>query len=104
VRGDVYPIKTVKDTRGHEQSGDRFALAVQSDDALLSTVIIALTSTSCTPSAIRPEVDLGDAGLTHVMVDQMRAVDWSRLGEPIAHLSHDDMRAVDAAICNILSI
>jgi mRNA interferase MazF len=104
VRGDVYPIKGIRGSRGHEQSGSRFAVALQSDDVVRSTVIVALTSTSCAPSWIRPEVDLGDGRTTRVVIEQMNAVDWSRLGEPVAHLSHDEMRAVDAAIGNVLSL
>jgi mRNA interferase MazF len=104
VRGDVYPIEGIKDRRGHEQSGPRFAVALQSDDLLLSTVIVALTSTSCAPSMNRPEVDLADGRTTKIMVDQITVVVWSRLGDPIAHLSHDEMQAVDVAICNVLSI
>jgi mRNA interferase MazF len=104
VRGDLYPVKGIKDRGGHEQRGPRFAVALQSDDLLLSTVIVALTSTSCAPSMNRPEVDLADGRTTRIMVDQITAIDWSRLGDPIAHLSYDDMQAVDVAIGNVLSI
>ena len=104
MRGDVYPIKALKDRRGHEQKVARFAVVLQSDDLLLSTVIVALTSTSCAPSLNRPEVDLGDRGTTRIMVDLITAVDWSRLGEPILHLSHGDLQAVDTAIGNVLSV
>lgn len=37
VRGDVYRLRAPKDARGHEQSGSRYAVVVQSDDLPLST-------------------------------------------------------------------
>jgi len=69
----------------------------------LSTVIVALTSTSAAASLTRPEINW-DGALTRVMVEQMTAVDWSRLGDPVGHVSHDEMQAVDDAIRDVLSV
>ena len=103
MRGDIHSIKGAKGRRGHEQGGGRFAVIIQSDDVLRSTVIVAPTSTSSAPGLIRPEVVLvGET--TRVMVEQMMAVDWSRLGDPVAHLTHKDLHAVDVALRNVLSI
>jgi mRNA interferase MazF len=104
VRGDVHAIKGPKDARGREQRGRRFAVVIQSDDLMgLSTVIVALTSTLALPSLTRPEVGW-DGTPTRVMVEQMTAVDWSRLGDVVGHLSHDEMQAVDDAIRDVLFV
>jgi mRNA interferase MazF len=103
VRGDVHPLAAVKKPRGHEQQGRRYAVVIQSDDVRRSTVIVAPTSTSASPSSTRPEVEL-DGATTCIVVEQMTAVDWSRLGEPVGHLSHDEMEAVDTAIRDVLFV
>jgi PemK-like, MazF-like toxin of type II toxin-antitoxin system len=55
-------------------------VAIQSDQILLSTLIVAPTSTSAQPAVFRPEIEM-DGTRTRVLVDQMRAVDGSRLGD-----------------------
>ena len=44
MRGDLYRLRPAKDAAGHEQRGPRYAVAVQSDAILLSTLIVAPTS------------------------------------------------------------
>jgi mRNA interferase MazF len=56
VRGDLYRLRSDKDTTGHEQRGPRYAVAIQSDGILLSTLIVAPTSTSARPAIFRPDV------------------------------------------------
>jgi mRNA interferase MazF len=41
VRGDLFRLRSEKDTAGHEQRGPRYAVAIQSDGILLSTLIVA---------------------------------------------------------------
>lgn len=45
MRGDLYRLKAPRDSRGHEQAGQRYAAVLQSDDLPLSTWVIAPTST-----------------------------------------------------------
>lgn len=103
LRGDVYRFKLPKGV-GHEQHGDRFGVVVQ-DDAFLprSTVIVAPTSTSARPASFRPEVEL-DGVTTRVLVEQIGAVDGTRLGEFAGHLSPEEMWGVDAALVTVLGL
>lgn len=103
MRGDVRRLRTPRGTRGHEQSGVRFAVVVQSDLLPLSTLLVAPTSTSAKPATFRPEVEiLGQA--TRVLVEQTVAVDPSRLGEPAGRLSLSEMQRVDASLRIVMGL
>src|ERR1700758_3745580 len=103
VRGDLYRLRPGKDTAGHEQRGPRYAVAIQSDGILLSTLIVAPTSTSAQPAIFRPEIEM-DGTRTLVLVDQMRAVDASRLGEFAGRLDSIDVGEVDRAVRLMLGV
>jgi len=103
VRGDVYRLPSPRRARGHEQSGSRYAVVVQSDALALSTWLVAPTSTSARPATFRPEVRIGGRE-TRVLAEQTTAVDPSRLGEPAGHLSYEEMRRVDAALRLVLDV
>src|ERR1700721_2881437 len=66
--------QAAKDAAGHEQRGPRYAVAIQSDAILLSTLIVAPTSTSAQPAIFRPEIEM-DGTRTRLLVDQIAAVD-----------------------------
>jgi mRNA interferase MazF len=97
VRGDLYRLRPAKDTVGHEQRGPRYAVAIQTDAILLSTLIVAPTSTSAQPAIFRPEIEI-DGTRTLVLVDQMRAVDASRLGDFAGRLDAAETGDVARAI------
>jgi len=101
VRGDLYRLRPAKDAARHEQRGPRYAVAIQSDAILLSTLIVAPTSTSAQPASFRPEIEM-DGTRTLVLVDQMRAVDASRLGDFAGRLDAAETGEVDRAIKLIL--
>lgn len=102
MRGDLYRTKTPKDARGHEQSGTRYAVVLQSDDLPLSTWIVAPTSTGRRAASFRPEIEI-DGTPTRVMVEQTSVVDpQARLGEFVGRLDHAEMRAVDTALQTVL--
>jgi len=104
MRGDIYRLKAARDAAGHEQQGRRYAVIVQSDDALLSTVLAAPTSTSARPSSFRPQIEL-DGVCTCVMVEQLAAIDPDkRLGTFAGRLSVAEMRAVDDALRVLLAL
>jgi mRNA interferase MazF len=103
VRGDVHEVKAPRDARGHEQSGNRFAVVVQSDLLPLSTWLVAPTSTSARPASFRPEIEI-NGKTTHVLAEQTVAVQPERLGRVVAHLSHHEMSAVDAALRTVLNL
>jgi mRNA interferase MazF len=101
VRGDLYRLRPAKDAVGHKQRGPRYAVAIQSDAILLSTLIVAPTSTSAQPAIFRPEIEM-DGTRTFVLLDQMRAVDASRLGDFAGRLDAAETGEVDRAIQLIL--
>lgn len=101
MRGDLYRLRPGKDMTGHEQRGPRYAVAIQSDRILLSTLIVAPTSTSAQPAIFRPEIDM-DGTRTLVLVDQMRAVDASRLEDFAGRLDPAETGEVDRAIKLVL--
>jgi mRNA interferase MazF len=104
VRGDVYRLRARRGTRGHEQHGRRYAVVVQSDDfEALSTWLVAPTSTSARPATFRPPVQV-NGNQTLVLAEQTSAIDPSRLGKHIGHLSFDELRSVDAALRLVLSL
>ncbi len=103
LRGDVYRFKLHKGI-GHEQHGDRFGIVVQAD-ALLprSVVIVAPTSRSAREASFRPDVEISGR-TTRVLVEQLGAVDVSRLGDLCGHLSPDEMWGVDEALTTVLGL
>lgn len=103
MRGEVFRLRAPRDGRGHEQSGGRYAVVVQSDLLPLSTWLVAPTSTSARAASFRPEVQVQDQP-TRVLAEQTAAVDPSRLGERVGQLSFDELRQVDAALRLVLSL
>src|ERR1700756_4442554 len=103
VRGEVFRLHAPRRSRGHEQSGSRYAVVVQSDQLPLSTWLVAPTSTSARAASFRPEVEIGGVN-TRVLAEQAAAVDPSRLGKSVGFLSFDEMRRVDAAVRIVLDL
>jgi mRNA interferase MazF len=101
VRGDLYRLRPAKDAGDHEQRGPRYAVSIQSDAILLSTLIVAPTSTSAQPAIFRPEIEMNGTR-TLVLVDQMRVVDASRLGDVAGRLDAAESGEVDRAVKLIL--
>jgi mRNA interferase MazF len=101
VRGDVFSLRPNRSTRGHEQSGARYAVVVQSDALPLSTWLVAPTSTSAHAASFRPEIELHGI-TTRVLAEQAAAIDPRRLGSPAGHLTFDELRRVDAALRVVL--
>ena len=103
MRGEVYRLNAAPDSRGHEQSGSRYAVVVQSDDLPLSTWLVAPTSTSARPATFRPEVEIAGR-MTLVLAEQTAAVDPTRLGTSAGHLTFGELRRVDAALRLVLDL
>lgn len=101
MRGEVFRLNTPRGSRGHEQSGSRYAVVVQSNQLPLSTWLVAPTSTSARAASFRPEVDIV-GGTTRVLAEQTTAVDPGRLGKSVGFLSFDEMRRVEAALRIVL--
>ena len=103
MRGEVYRLRSPRGARGHEQSGARYAVVVQSDLLPLSTWLVAPTSTAARAATFRPEVSI-DGRPTRVLAEQTTAVDPQRLGEPAGRLSFEELRRVDAALRLVLGL
>ncbi|MCP4958937.1 MAG: type II toxin-antitoxin system PemK/MazF family toxin [Actinomycetia bacterium] len=103
MRGDVYRFKLPRGV-GHEQHGERFGVIVQADEFLpRSVVLVAPTSRSARAASFRPEIDF-DGETTKVLVEQVGAVDASRLGELAGHLSPEELWGVDEALLTVLGL
>ncbi len=102
-RGDILALRLPKGT-GHEQQGPRFGVVVQAD-ALLprSVVLIAPTSQSARPASFRPEIEVAGQR-TRVLVEQVGAVDVSRLGDLVGRLAPEEQWGVDAALLTVLGL
>jgi mRNA interferase MazF len=103
-RGEVFRLRAPQAIRGHEQALERYGVVVQADELLvLSTVIVAPTSTRARPASFRPEVTIAGER-THVLVEQLGAVDPTRLGESQGLLTFDELREVDRALAIVLGL
>ena len=102
-RGDVFELRLPR-RRGHEQRGRRYGVVVQSD-ALLprSVVIVAPTSRSARPASFRPEIAVGKE-TTKVLVEQLGAVDATRLGDLVGHVSPEEMWGIDESLLTVLGL
>ena len=103
MRGDVVRVPAARGARGREQQGQRYGVVVQSDDLMLSTVLVTPTSTGSLPMLHRPEVEiLGER--TCLLAEQTRAVTREALGAPVGRLSYDDLRRLDDALLLTLGL
>lgn len=103
MRGEVFQLRAARGSRGHEQSGSRYAVVVQSDQLPLSTRLVAPTSTSARAASFRPEIEIGGV-TTRVLAEQAAAIDPGRLGMSVGFLSFDEMRRIDAALRIVLDL
>lgn len=102
-RGDVYELRPPR-RQGHEERGSRFGVVVQAD-ALLprSVVLVAPTSRSARPASFRPELVIeGEA--TRVLVEQVGAVDVSRLGTHVGLASPEEMWGIDESLLTVFGL
>lgn len=102
-RGDVFELRLPRGT-GHEQHGKRFGVVVQANELLpRSVVLVAPTSRSAKPASFRPEIVIGDEE-TKVLVEQVGAVDASRLGKLVGHLTPEEAWGIDDALTAVLGL
>ncbi len=102
-RGDVYTLRLSRG-RGHEQHGSRFGVIVQADELLpRSVILVAPTSTSARPASFRPEIVIDDTA-TRVLVEHVGAVDTTRLGKRVGHLTPEELWGIDEALLTVLGL
>ena len=79
-------------------------MIVQASDLLaLSTVLVAPTSTGARAASFRPEVTI-ERKSTRVLVEQLGAVDHSRLGDSAGTLTWQELQDVDRALEVVLGL
>ena len=101
-RGDIHELRPPRG-KGHEQRGRRFGVILQAEEFLpRSVVIVAPTSQSAKAATFRPEIEVGDE-LTRVLVEQLGAVDTSRLGKLVGHVASAEQWEIDDALRLILA-
>lgn len=103
MRGDVHRLCAARAARGHEQQGERYGVIVQSDDLVLSTILVAPTSRSSPQRIFRPTIVIGDEE-TMVLVEQSSAVAPERLGDFVGRLTYDELLAVNDALRLVLEL
>lgn len=103
-RGEVFRLRPPRDTRGRDLLGVRYGVVVQADELMaLSTVVVAPTSTSVRAASFRPEVSVAGE-TTRVVVEQMRAVEPSRLGDSAGLLMRSEIDDIDRALVTLLDL
>jgi mRNA interferase MazF len=103
LRGDVHEFRMPRGA-GHEQQGRRYGVIVQASEFLpRSVVLVAPTSRSARPASFRPEIDLfGET--TRVLVEQVGAVDATRLGELVGRVSPEQQWGIDEALMTVFGL
>ena len=103
MRGDIHRLRAPRDTRGNEQQGSRYAVIVQSDDLMLSTVLVAPTSRSAPPRIFRPTITINDEQ-TQVLIEQTSAVAPERLGEFVGRVTYEELVAINDGLRLVLEL
>jgi mRNA interferase MazF len=103
LRGDIHEFRPPRRTR-HEQQGRRYGVILQANEMLpRSVVLVAPTSQSARPASFRPEIDLlGET--TRVLVEQVGAVDASRLGDLVGRVTPQQQWRIDEALLTVLGL
>ena len=96
IRGEIYRVRPARGV-GHERHGERYGVVVQANELPpRSVVLIARTSSSARAASFRPEIDpeIDVAGRsTRVLVEQVGAVDASRIGELVGAITPEEVWA-----------
>lgn len=78
-------------------------MILQSDDLMLSTVLVSPTSRSAADRVFRPMIKIGGEQ-THVLVEQTAAVDATRLGPLVGHATRSELEAITTALRLVLAL
>ena len=103
-RGDIVEFVPARGARGREQRGKRFGVVLQADELLaLSTVVVAPTSTRALAASFRPTISVRGRR-TKLLLEQLTAVDVTRLGRPVGALSRRELDEVDEGVKLVLGL
>ena len=102
-RGDVYELR-LRGGAGYDQRALRYGVVVQAEELLpRSAVLLAPTSRRARPASFRPEIVVNDQ-TTRVLAEQVGAVDATRLGELVGHVTGEEMWGIDEALLTVLGL
>lgn len=101
ARGDLHRIGFAG--VGHEQRGVRLCVVVQSEALLLSTVVVAPTSTRALRAEFRAPI-IVDGVATQVLLEQVKAVDVSLLRAPVGAVSREELDGIDEALRLVMGL
>lgn len=106
MRGDVYSLRPAKQSRGHEQRGQRFAVIVQASRfEHLSTWLAIPTSTRARPFIFRPQIEVPGEGPSLALCEGLVSIDpQERLGARLGSLTYAEMQEIDKAILLLLDL
>ena len=100
LRGDIHVLRPPR-RRGHEQQGRRFGVIVQANELLpRSVVLVAPTSRSARAASFRPEIEI-EGESTLVLVEQVGAVDVTRLGDLVGNVTPEQIWGIDEALLTV---
>lgn len=103
LRGDIHVLRPPR-RRGHEQQGHRFGVIVQANELLpRSVVLVAPTSRSARAASFRPEIEI-EGESTLVLVEQVGAVDVTRLGDLVGHATPEQIWGIDEALLTVFGL
>ena len=102
IRGGVYRID-LGQPRGHEQGGRRFGVVLSPSESPLTVVTVVPTSTSARPTVFRPTVTVCGRE-THLLVDQMRAIDTRYVHGIVDVLTFADLELLEMAVARYLGL
>ena len=103
VRGAIHRLRAPRGAVGSEQQGSRHAVIVQSDDLMLSTVLVAPTSRSAPPRIFRPTITVNDEQ-TQILIEQTSAVAPERLGDFVGRVTYEELVALNDALRLVLEL
>ncbi|MFE5541277.1 type II toxin-antitoxin system PemK/MazF family toxin [Streptomyces sp. NPDC056519] len=104
IRGSVHRIDLGDAKRGHEQRGKRLGIVFSVAPELWSTAVIVPTSTRAQDAIFRPRLHINGRD-TLALTDQIRTIDTRYLiGDPVDHLTRDDMAQIEFALARILKL
>ena len=103
MRGDIHRLSAPRRARRAEQQGGRYAVIVQSDDLMLSTVLVAPTSRSAGPRIFRPTITVNNEQ-TQVLIEQTSAVAPERLGELVGRVTYEELTALNDGLRLVLEL
>lgn len=108
-RGDVY-FANLNPCFGSEQGGTRPVLIVQRGRNAYSPTVVAVPATRCTNkkpyiiSHVLLDKIPGAEGKSLFLLEQIRTIDKRQIHRYIGHLTKEQMRVIDDALCDMLGL